>query len=538
MDNQCRDRIPKPASELRAILRERCYLFGAQIFCTTQISFGERNMTESEYDQLFAYLARALEREDFQILGDEKGGLRIVFSDLVVRVSPRSERQFMLQNKFFRLSHEGEQLSPSHRPIIQRVQEATGRFAEEQPWFVETVETGRVFLKESERLVELLVDTENPHRSLFGVLEELRAKYERNDGPFRDMFQFSSLRSLFFQLANVVGAEAPTDEAEFGPFPALPPGLRVLFLNLLWGTMFLSEELEQYVFRWRNQSGADVHMATDRASLQRLMSQNTVVFCMGLREDPEHQGCVQFLVDHASTFRSVVLVDVGNWSFGGSVVPKNMSLYLTPFRSGPLYRSLPPQNRIPYIPAVSREILRWRMSVQPTYDFFVCSNEEQEPEFLLSHQSFFSQKKLLIGTKGVYRESLRELWKRFPDAVFIPEVPLRVYLLLWQLAKTVVVMYPDTWEKPAYTITTALLCGRGLMTSPHPAIAEIDRSCFLVYERAMPDAEMEKAYCTPRETERAARDAERFACETLEFHKIVERIVRRTLDALESGAHG
>jgi hypothetical protein len=492
-------------------------------------------MTESEYDQLVAYLARALNRDDFQILGDETAGLRIVFPDLVLRVAPRSETQFMLQNRFFSLSHEGEQLSPSHRPIIQRVRDATERFAEEQPWLVEAVETGRVFLKESQRLVELLVDTENPHRSLFRVLEDLRLKYERNEGPFRDMFQFASLRSLFFRLANEAGPEAPTEKAELGPFPTVPPGLRILFLNLLWGTPFLSEELERYVAGLREQSRADVHMVADRASLHRLMSRNAIVFCVGLRESPEHEGCVQFLVDHASAFRSVVLVDVGNWSFGGPVPPKNVSLHLTPFRN-PLYRSLPPENRIPYIPTVSREILRWRASVQPTFDFFVCSNEEQEPEFLLRHEGFFSRKKLLIGTKGVYRESLREIWKRFPDAIFVPEVPLRVYVLLWQLAKNVVVMYPDTWDKPAYTITTALLCGRGLVMSPHPAIAEIDRSCFLPYERAMSDAEMERAYCDPRETARATRNADRFACEDLEFHAIVGRIVRRALDAAESGA--
>ena len=304
-----------------------------------------------------------------------------------------------------------------------------------------------------------------------------------------------------------------------------------MFLNLLWGTMFLSEELEQYVAYLREQSAVEIHLATVRASLQELMSQETIVFCLGLREDRAHQGCVQFLVDHASAFRSVVLVDVGNWSFEGSVLPKNASLYLTPFGNSPLYRSLPPENRIPYIPTVSREILRWRVSIPPTYDFFVCSNEEQEPEFLLRHQSFFSQKKLLIGTKGVYREILRELWTRFPNAVFIPEVPLRVYVLLWQLAKTVVVMYPDTWKKPAYTITTALLCGRDLMTSPHPGITLIDPSCFLVYEGAKTDAEMERAYCDPQETVRAARNAEQFACENLEFHKIVERIVRRTMSA-------
>src|SRR5262249_22737451 len=152
-----------------------------------------------------------------------------------------------------------------------------------------------VFVKNTDEVRELLADVENPYRQLFGVLRALREKYDAKGGPFHDMFQMSSIQSLFFELANGTGADswrggAKQEQLPFGPMPTLPRGVELVFLNLLWGTMFLSEELEEYIGCLQRQYPGKVHVA-NRASIDTFVSPRTIIFCFGLREDAEHQGC-------------------------------------------------------------------------------------------------------------------------------------------------------------------------------------------------------------------------------------------------------
>jgi hypothetical protein len=91
-------------------------------------------------------------------------------------------------------------------------------------------------------------------------------------------------------------------------------------------------------------------------------------------------------------------------------------------------------------------------------------------------------------------------------------------------------MYPPAWEKNSYTLATALLSGRGIVTTEHPAIARIDPACFRFYDPTAhyDDQDLEALFCGERESLHAARNARRFAQRRLEFHKIIDSIVLST----------
>ena len=496
-------------------------------------------MTGPQHDRLFRVLANALGTDKLLLIGD-RSMIKIVAPGMTYIVAPRGHRPSLLRNRNFSLSFGKEAACDEHLRALKRLQKATEAYARRCPWFVKAVAAGRVFLKDSPAMLRYLATEPTKYGDSLRELEALRECAGPGDAAIDGLVDFGALQGLLLRVAAAAGDEAGAEPADRRP-PADLGGHRLLFINFLHKASGLGEALSQWAAAASRAHG-DVACATDWRDALGRADRRTIVFCFGLQADPRGTDCARELLRRASEFRHVVFADMG-LSFDPQPLPDGLlgdgrfSLFLSGPTNyfGAMHEALPPENRIPYIPVVSRDILKYRLPVAPLYDFFFCAQSpEQDLEFLFRYESFFRAKKLLIGTKGNFNPDFPEVRRRFPKALFIPRFSQSVYLNLWRLARNIVIMYPEDWKKSSFTLTTALLSGRGIVTSPHPAIADFPPSCFLLHKggRRLSDRRMEELYCDASRSRAASDKAEAFALRRLEFAGVVDGIVSRTLRRL------
>ena len=497
-------------------------------------------MTGPQHDHLLRVLARALGTDELLLVGD-RSMIKIVAPGMTYIVAPRVQEPACLRNQYFSLSFGLKSADSSHRRVLERLCWATEKYAQHFPWFVKAVATGRVFLKDSPAMLRYLAAEPTKYGYLFREFEALRKDSASGNPAVGSLLDFDALRGLFVRIANTISCEPQAESPDYRPLDCLG-NHRLLFLNFMNKASGLGEELSRWAAVTCAGHGDVICEDKWQDALERADGR-TIVFCFGLQAQPHDTDCVQALLRQASKFHHVVFADMG-LNFDPQPLPDGLlnDDRFSFFLSGPvnyfgaLHEALPTENRRPYIPIVSRVILSYRLPVAPLYDFFFCAHShEQDLEFLFQHESFFRTKKLLIGTKGNPKNGFPEVRRRFPKAIFIPRVSQSVYLNLWRLARNIVIMYPEDWKKSSFTMTTALLSGRGIVTSPHPTIADFPPSCFLLYYRRaqrLSDRRMEELYCDDVRSQTAARKAEAFARRKLEFSDIIGDIVLRTLRRL------
>lgn len=492
-------------------------------------------MTGPQHDRLLLVLAKALGTRDLLLIGD-RNLIKIAAPGMTYIVAPRAHEPACLRNRYFSLSFGPEPAGPAHQRALKRLGTATEAHARRFPWFAPAVAAGRVFLKDGPALRRYLASEPTKYAGLFRELETLR-EAGGPAGSVGGLVDFDALRGLFLRLAAAAGSEAEAQPAAEAA-PEDLGGKRLLFLNFLHNAGSLGAELS----RWAAARRIDVAGAAEwRAALARA-DRRTVVFCFGLQHDPRDASCVRELLRRGSEFRHVVFADLGT-NFDAQALPAGLlddarfSFFLTGEVNyfGALHAKLPPGNRLPYIPLVSRDVMRGRLPVAPLFDFFFCAqSSEQDLAFLLRYESFFRGKKILIGTKGNFEPVFPEVRRRFPGALFIPRVSRSIYLNLWRLARVVVLMYPEDWKKTSFTMAEALLSGRGIVTSPHPALEGVPPSCFLLHRgaRRLSDGRMEELYGGEIRSRKAAAAAEAFALRRLEFSGLIDGVVSKTLRRL------
>ena len=507
-------------------------------------------MTPARHRHFFRFLEKMLGRSDFFLVGGPQQ-MKVVLPDAEIIVSPRGPRPFAAQNRYFSLCFAGAGASEGQARTLRILDRATEHYARRFPWLIRAVRTGTIHLDNSPGLFRYLTASPNPHTSLFRAFEAVKNADENRTGLAAGLFDFDALQDILFRIANAIpplGANAEDDAVpRRNPDKPLvfPDGLRTVFINMLPEASDLCAELSGWLAGCRGEPAVELR-ARDWRDVRRYMSSRTVVFCVAADEE-----CLRFLLDNLGRFGRVVVWDAGI-NREPRAVPdallrdERLSLYLTSSINyfGALYPRLAPERRIPYIPAVTRNILSRRLTARPEYDFFVCTNWEQDLTFLFRHEKFFSGKKLMVGVKrsqdprlrrvqGEPRclEMCRKVRRRFPGTVFVPTVPRDMHLYFMQMARNIVIMYPDSWEKTSFSLSTALLAGRGLVTSPHPAVAGIDPAAFLSFRARTrySDRELERLLCSDAASRRAARNATRFARRRLEFSLVLESIVSKAL---------
>lgn len=496
-------------------------------------------MTERQYRHFRAYLARILGRNDFTLLGGREMIL-IALPGVTYFLAPREREPVCFRNRYFTLNCSGAAAFRAHEGALRALNAATETYARRFPWLVRSVRDGRVFLENTPAALDALSSRPNEYQALFDELAKLRRENKAGKDPLKDLYDLDALQSLVFEIASATSHRSletsPDSLAPLRrPLPA-PAGRPLLFINLLRNTGSLPEELELWVARLKRDHH-DVRYTSNWREAKRCMNRRAIVFCFGVREDKSREECVPFLLKHAAAFGRLVFVDVGvaypRISMAKPPLPPNVSIHLASPKNFfcPLWPSLPAKNRIPYLPVVSRRILAHRLPVKPAYDFFVCSNGELDLEFMFRHRPFFARHKILLGTKGTPMNILRRVRRCFPQTVFIPKVSLPLYIKLWQLARHIVIMCPKDRENTSFTLSTALLSGRGIITTAHRSIAQIDPGCFLFYRPGTRGAgrELERMCADERRSRTAVKNAERFARRRLEFSRIIEDIVRRAL---------
>ena len=502
-------------------------------------------MTESQYRHLVEFLRPVFGTSDFFLIG-RREGLAIVLPDGGVLIAPREQEPFAYRNQFFSLSIQGAGASPEQDARLRLLTQKTEQYARLQPWFVDAVRARRPFLERSPALLRLLTETPGPCQAMFRDLMAVRAEPWNQEGPCAGLFDLDALESAVFRLASGFGPDEADalERAERHRWPPAAPAAwardrRLLFVNLLHGAEGLSAELPRWISDTLG-GVADEVRSCDEQEVERHAHARTTVFCVGY----VYAEQTRLLLRQARRFERVVFVDLG---LAAGVVPPAELLAVsnvTLVRAAACTRpgELPPapgsEYQVPYIPVVGRTLVAHRLQVEPTYDFFVCANCEQDLSFLLRHEAFFSRRKLLIGTRPCPHSAqhpdhdprgpreYEEVRRRIPGAVFLPELPRHLYLLVRQLARSIAIVYPPTWRKASFTLAGALLSGRGILTASHPPIGHIDPACFLLFAPGSARAERElEASVDDQESRRAAGNAERFARDQLELATVMQRVV-------------
>ncbi len=496
-------------------------------------------MTERQYRHFRAFLTRTLGRNDFTLLGGREMIL-IALPDTTYFLARRGHEPACFHNRYFALNCSGAAAFKKHKEALRTLSGATEAYARRFPWLVRSVRDGRVFLENTPAALDALSSRPNEYQALFDELAKLRRENKAGKDPLKDLYDLDALQSLVFEIAGATSHHRPKPPPD-APAPLrrplpIPAGRPLLFINLLRKAGSLPEELDLWVARLKRDHH-DARCTSDWREAKRYRNRRAIVFCFGVRENKSREECVPFLLKHAAAFDRLVFVDVGishpRISVAKPPLPPNVSVHLASPKNFfcTLWPSLPAKNRIPYLPVVSRRILAHRLPVKPAYDFFVCSNGELDLEFLFRHRLFFARHKILLGTKGTPMNILRRVRRCFPQSVFIPKVSLPLYVKLWQLARHIVIMCPEDRENTSFTLSTALLSGRSIITTAHRSIAKIDPGCFLFYRPGTRGAgrELERMCADERRSRTTVKNAERFARRRLEFSRIIEDIVRRAL---------